>query len=135
MCLGPLTNLALAIRLDPQMPKKLKEVFVLGGNMEGKGDSSVCAEQNFHHDPEAAFCVLEEIPNITLLPFEVCDRHKLSGVSRSSHLFQSHKKKKFNYVLTFVHPNHLGLRALSALPPCILQQPQSVYEVVHICRF
>ena len=35
VCLGPLTNLALALRLDPQMSKKLKEVFILGGNIEG----------------------------------------------------------------------------------------------------
>ena len=47
----------------------------------GRGDSSVCAEQNFHYDPEAAYAVLEETPNITLLPYEVCDRHKLTGVS------------------------------------------------------
>ena len=38
MCVGPLTNLALALRLDPQMSKKLKEVFILGGNIEGRGD-------------------------------------------------------------------------------------------------
>ena len=37
VCLGPLTNLALALRLDPQMSKKLKEVFILGGNIEGGG--------------------------------------------------------------------------------------------------
>lgn len=43
----------------------------------------MCAEQNFHYDPEAAYAVLEETPNITLLPYEVCDRHKLTGVSSS----------------------------------------------------
>ncbi|XP_076452481.1 inosine-uridine preferring nucleoside hydrolase-like [Babylonia areolata] len=79
VCLGPVTNLALALRLDPNMPKKLKEVVIVGGNIEGRGDGSMCAEQNFYHDPEAAFAVLEEIPNITLLPFEVCDRHRLTG--------------------------------------------------------
>lgn len=36
VCLGPLTNLALALRLDPQVGKKLKNVYILGGNIEGE---------------------------------------------------------------------------------------------------
>ena len=45
----------------------------------------MCAEQNFHYDPESAYAVLEDTPNITLLPYEVCDRHKLTGVSKQDH--------------------------------------------------
>ena len=36
---------------------------------------------NFYQDPEAAYIVLKEMTNITLLPYEVCLRHSLSGVS------------------------------------------------------
>lgn len=36
VAIGPLTNLALAIRLDPSFPKKLKELYIMGGNKEGK---------------------------------------------------------------------------------------------------
>lgn len=35
MALGPLTNLALAVRLDEELPKKLKALYIMGGNMEG----------------------------------------------------------------------------------------------------
>lgn len=35
VALGPLTNLALAVRLDPCFPKKLKDLYIMGGNMEG----------------------------------------------------------------------------------------------------
>ncbi|KAH0624632.1 hypothetical protein JD844_032291, partial [Phrynosoma platyrhinos] len=31
---GPLTNLALAVKMDPSLPKKLKNVFIMGGNIE-----------------------------------------------------------------------------------------------------
>ncbi|XP_025091505.1 uncharacterized protein LOC112562441 isoform X2 [Pomacea canaliculata] len=79
VCLGPLTNLALALRLDPQVGKKLKNVYILGGNIEGRGSSTPCAEQNFHFDPESAHIVLQETSNITLLPYEVCSRHVLAG--------------------------------------------------------
>lgn len=36
VAIGPLTNLALAIRLDPSFPQKLKELYIMGGNKEGK---------------------------------------------------------------------------------------------------
>ncbi|KAK7469721.1 hypothetical protein BaRGS_00036252 [Batillaria attramentaria] len=79
VCLAPLTNLALALRLDPQVAKKLKDVFILGGNIEGRGGRTACAEKNFHFDPEAAYVVLQEMYNISLLPYEVCTRHALPG--------------------------------------------------------
>jgi inosine-uridine nucleoside N-ribohydrolase len=36
LCLGPLTNVALAIRMDPRFCTNVKEIFIMGGNMEGK---------------------------------------------------------------------------------------------------
>uniref|UniRef100_A0A3Q4AS28 Inosine/uridine-preferring nucleoside hydrolase domain-containing protein n=1 Tax=Mola mola TaxID=94237 RepID=A0A3Q4AS28_MOLML len=60
VALGPLTNLALAIRLDPSFPQKLKDLFIMGGNMEGIGNVTLCAEFNFAMDPEAAYIVYEE---------------------------------------------------------------------------
>lgn len=36
VAIGPLTNLALAIRLDPSFPQKLKDLYIMGGNKEGK---------------------------------------------------------------------------------------------------
>nr|XP_020465686.1 inosine-uridine preferring nucleoside hydrolase-like [Monopterus albus]XP_020465687.1 inosine-uridine preferring nucleoside hydrolase-like [Monopterus albus] len=60
VALGPLTNLALAVRLDPCFPKNLKDLYIMGGNMEGKGNVTLCAEFNFAMDPESAYIVLEE---------------------------------------------------------------------------
>ena len=36
VALAPLTNVALALNLDPEFPKKLKEIIIMGGNTEGK---------------------------------------------------------------------------------------------------
>jgi inosine-uridine nucleoside N-ribohydrolase len=36
LCLGPLTNVALAIRMDPSFCKNVKEMLIMGGNTEGK---------------------------------------------------------------------------------------------------
>ncbi|XP_061682157.1 inosine-uridine preferring nucleoside hydrolase [Syngnathoides biaculeatus] len=60
VALGPLTNLAVAVKMDPTFPGKLKELYIMGGNMEGIGNLTPCAEFNFGMDPEAAYIVLEE---------------------------------------------------------------------------
>ncbi|XP_061592999.1 inosine-uridine preferring nucleoside hydrolase [Cololabis saira] len=60
VALGPLTNLALAVRLDPGFPQKLRDLYIMGGNMEGKGNVTLCSEFNFAMDPESAYVVLEE---------------------------------------------------------------------------
>ncbi|XP_043927747.1 pyrimidine-specific ribonucleoside hydrolase RihA-like [Protopterus annectens] len=57
---GPLTNLALAVKLDPSFPQKLKSLYIMGGNMRGQGNRTVCAEFNFALDPEAAYIVMRE---------------------------------------------------------------------------
>nr|XP_033804527.1 LOW QUALITY PROTEIN: inosine-uridine preferring nucleoside hydrolase-like [Geotrypetes seraphini] len=57
---GPLTNLALAVKLDPTFPQKLKHLYIMGGNMDGTGNRTVCAEFNFSLDPEAAYIVLNQ---------------------------------------------------------------------------
>jgi len=53
-CAGPLTNLALAVRMDPTIVPLTKAIYIMGGNLrEG-------SELNWWWDPEAAFIVLRE---------------------------------------------------------------------------
>ena len=76
--MGPLTNIATAIKADPGMSDRLREIFIMGGNMDGVGNVKVAAEFNFHTDPEAAYIVLRlaQCP-LYVLPWEVCLRSKL----------------------------------------------------------
>jgi len=60
---GPMTNLALAISLDPQFPELAKELVFMGGSISPKTDnpeflSNPRHEFNFWFDPEAAAIVL-----------------------------------------------------------------------------
>ncbi|XP_039599834.1 inosine-uridine preferring nucleoside hydrolase [Polypterus senegalus] len=57
---APLTNLALAVKLDPTFPSRLSGLCIMGGNMEARGNTTVCGEFNFAADPEAAYIVLNE---------------------------------------------------------------------------
>ncbi|XP_066399114.1 probable uridine nucleosidase 2 [Miscanthus floridulus] len=51
---GPLTNVALAIKKDPSFVKNVKKIVVLGGAFFSAGNATPSAEANIHHDPEAA---------------------------------------------------------------------------------
>ncbi|KAF5275585.1 hypothetical protein FQA39_LY06697 [Lamprigera yunnana] len=73
VCLAPLTNIALAAKLDTLFFEKVKECYIMGGNIHGKGNQTCSAEFNFYFDPEAAFVVLKKIScPTTLLPLETC---------------------------------------------------------------
>jgi inosine-uridine nucleoside N-ribohydrolase len=53
-CLGPLTNLALALRREPRLPEWIRLVTIMGGAAAGVGHMTPVAEFNFWSDPEAA---------------------------------------------------------------------------------
>lgn len=52
--IGPLTNIALALRLEPSIASHVREVVLMGGNALGPGNATPSAEANIHNDPEAA---------------------------------------------------------------------------------
>ncbi|KAJ3155841.1 Envelope glycoprotein [Geranomyces variabilis] len=65
IALGPLTNIAIAIALDPTFLTKVKTVFIMGGCMFAKGNSNRAAEFNIHCDPEAAHVVFHSASQIS----------------------------------------------------------------------
>ncbi|WP_336082271.1 nucleoside hydrolase [Nocardia sp. SSK8] len=54
LCTGPLTNLALALRLEPALPRLLRRLVVMGGAFNHPGNTTPTNEWNIHVDPEAA---------------------------------------------------------------------------------
>ncbi|VDO34054.1 unnamed protein product, partial [Haemonchus placei] len=73
VCIGPLTNVALAYKIDKNFAKRLRKLVILGGNYFGVGNMSEfsSAEFNFGADPEAAKIVMEEMNTpITMVPWE-----------------------------------------------------------------
>ena len=56
---GPLTNLALALRLDPELPHLLKRLVVMGGAFNYPGNTTPTSEWNIAVDPDAAKLVFD----------------------------------------------------------------------------
>lgn len=59
VCIGPLTNIATALRRDPGLAARVREVIVMGGSVNGRGNITPVAEYNVYVDPEAADIVLQ----------------------------------------------------------------------------
>ncbi|MDR0182850.1 nucleoside hydrolase [Lysobacter arvi] len=77
VALGPLTNVALALKLDPTLPERIARIVVMGGAVTGHGNITPAAEFNVYFDPEAAHIVFEAFPRIDLADWEGTIAHGL----------------------------------------------------------
>ena len=97
VALGPLTNVALACRMYPDFSKNLKNVVIMGGNYEAKGnDRTPCAEFNFGCDSEAAFVCLNELRcHVSVVTLETCLNHHFSWSEYDEFACQASSKSDF----------------------------------------
>jgi len=77
VALGPLTNVALALKLDPTLPQRVARIVVMGGAVTGHGNITPAAEFNVYFDPEAAHLVFEAFEQIDLADWEGTIAHGL----------------------------------------------------------
>ncbi len=72
--LGPMTNLALALRLRPGIETRIKRLVFMGGNLHPPGNATPSAEFNFWFDPEAARIVLRSrIAQKIMFGLDICN--------------------------------------------------------------
>ena len=69
--IGPLTNVALAIRKEPRFASAVKEMVIMGGAIREGGNMTPQAEFNIYADPHAAHVVFHSGIPITLIPLDV----------------------------------------------------------------
>jgi purine nucleosidase len=74
LALGPLTNIALAVLLEPRLPSLVRSLMILGGALGVPGNITAYAEANIWHDPEAADLVFDSgFENLTLVGLDVTE--------------------------------------------------------------
>lgn len=69
--IGPLTNIAMAIRKEPKFARAVKELVIMGGAILEHGNVTPLAEFNIYVDPHAAHIVFHSGIPITLIPLDV----------------------------------------------------------------
>lgn len=134
--LGPLTNLALALRLDPSLPSRVPRLVVMGGAVTGRGNiDRLPVEFNLGFDPEAAHIVFDAWPGLELvdweatlahaLPFERFARWLASG-DRRARWYAAVSRKTRGFMATTPHRGAWvaadALAMLVALEPCAVEQ-------------
>lgn len=67
---GPLTNLGAALLLEPELPRLVRDVVVMGGAFDHPGNITTHAEANIWHDPEAADLVFAAGWPVVLVPLD-----------------------------------------------------------------
>jgi inosine-uridine nucleoside N-ribohydrolase len=140
---GPLTNVALAQRLDPHFAELAQELLVMGGSLSPKTEAHEWYnlprhEFNFWFDPEAASIVLNAPwPKITVTTVDASIQTKLSGVLEA---LKGASSPAAQYLIRYAR--HTGtsdfawdeLAAAAWLDPAIIRHERQVYMDVNISR-
>lgn len=79
LMIGPLTNLALALRLEPNIVSGMGQLTIMGGSVYGRGNTTPAAEFNIYADPEAAAVVFGADIETLVVPWEPCVTHYMVG--------------------------------------------------------
>jgi purine nucleosidase len=80
-CLGPLTNIGLALVREPPIASRIKRIVAMGGGFFEGGNVTPTAEFNIYVDPQAARLVFESGIPITLIPLD-CTHKALTTKAR-----------------------------------------------------
>lgn len=118
--LGPLTNVALALRLAPDIASRLAEIVVMGGAM-ALGNVTPAAEYNFYVDPHAAAIVLGAGVRITL--FGLHATHQALASPRHIEglaALGNRTGRAVQGMLTRPRPGGLGTTAHPMHDPCVI---------------
>ncbi|NUR23390.1 nucleoside hydrolase [Frateuria sp.] len=96
VALAPLTNLALALRLDPALPTRIRRLVVMGGAVTGQGNTGrIPAEFNIGFDPESAHVVFEAFKDFDLVDWELTLRHAFDDDEFDGWLAAGDKRAQF----------------------------------------
>jgi purine nucleosidase len=77
VAIGPLTNLAVALRREPRLAEAVREVVLMGGSFT-RGNQTPAAEFNVYVDPEAAAVVFEAGWRLTMVGLDLTHQARVT---------------------------------------------------------
>ncbi len=83
---APLTNLALAVMMEPRIAQACRHLWIMGGTDNGVGNVTPAAEYNFYVDPEAAKIVLNAGFSVSIATWTLTLRDGLIDEARLANL-------------------------------------------------
>ncbi len=95
---GPLTNIAAALALDPKLPQLIKRIVLMGGAVKEAGNVSPVAEANIWNDPHAADAVFTAGFDLTMIGLDVTYKVVIS-VATFEKLAAQHRHPLFDTLL------------------------------------
>lgn len=136
--IGPLTNVAVALKLDPALPEKLKRVVTMGGAIHSRGNTAnLSAEFNVFADPEAAAVMFRSWPEFDLVSWETTMHHGFPGETLQSwwtlgtpkaDFFRQCSEKVYDYIVDVLKRDMMfgadGLAMAVAIEPDIVQKAE-----------
>jgi purine nucleosidase len=136
IAIGPLTNIALALRLNPDLPSLYNRLVIMGGAYLAQGNTAnPPAEFNIFADPEAAYVVFENWPGFTMVSWEATVAHGMPIDEFTEFFAYDNPRSKFLEKVTQKTLEFLKLvldgrmnYAADPLAMAVLMEPEIVLE-------
>ncbi|CAA7404988.1 unnamed protein product [Spirodela intermedia] len=142
LALGPLTNLAMAIQQDPEFPRKIRQIVLLGGAFSVNGNVNPAAEANIFGDPDAADIVFTSGSDILAVGINVTHQvvlteDHLNQLAQSKGKFAQYACKILGVYFAYHHDAysmrgvylHDPTALLAAVDPSLLTYTEGVVRV------
>lgn len=126
---GPLTNIAQALTLDPSITSKVEHVVVMGGSIKAGGNATPYAEANMWQDPHAAAQVFQADWNVKMVGLDVthqvlCIPPEFDELAEKAPVIGGFLNEASQFYFRF-HEKHDGIFG------CHMHDPSAVIAILH----